>query len=344
MEMTAAELLEAALDGTLSDDDAQTITSTETTTEQPAGDEPAVAAADEAPAEQAPEAEAQQGEPTEAGAETEAPIQSRSGAYTIPYQKLVDARTERDALREEVAALKQQLSGLTVTQQQNLAVAQGAAQGRADAGQAQTQADGNLAAATQAIAGGVDVAIFGDFSEESIARGVAELNRRTAEAIRAEMQETLRTALTPLRETVTKSADQLHLDAIFATHPDAFEIVESAEFEAWRNGLPAFARAGVEHAIANGSPQEVVEVLDAFRGAAAAKPQAQQEEQQQQTAVRPALEAPKPRVPNSLSEVPGAAPADETQQTLAMAGNSGALLDRMATMTPDQLDALMNRI
>ncbi len=324
MSMTAAELLEAALDGTLQEDDALT-TSQPNTESAPA---PTVTAA--------PDAQATQ----QAGAtETEvegAPILSKSGAYTIPYEKLAEAREGRKAALDRVAQLEQQVAALTSQQQQNLATAQADAQDRAAAGQSQTAADANLAAATQAMESGVDIAIFGDFSEEALANGVAELNRRAMEQIRAEMRETIRREFAPLREQEAKTATQSHYDAIYSAHPDADEIVDSTEFAAWRNSLPAFARAGVDTAMKGGSAQEVVEVFNAFRGIAKQQPQP--------NTARNAPEALPLRVPNSLSDVPGSAPTDAAAQTLAIAGNSGALLDRMSSMTAAQIDALMDKI
>ena len=181
---------------------------------------------------------------------------------------------------------------------------------------------------------GVDLALFGDFSEEDLAKGVAELNRRAMEAVRAELHDTIRRELAPLRAQEAKTATTSHYDAIYAAHKDADEIVESAEFAAWRDNLPAFAKAGVEHALTKGAAKDVIEVFDAFR---ATKPQ-------QPSTARPAPEAPVRRVPNSLSEVPGAAPMDETQQTLAAAGNTSALLDRMAAMSQEQRDALLDNL
>ena len=322
MSMTAAELLEAALDGTLQDDDAPT--------EQPD------ASTEGVPAAAAPEGQDKQ----EAGnAETEvegAPILSKSGAYTIPYEKLAEAREARKAAQDRIAQLEQQVAELTSAQQRNLAAVQADAQDRANAGQAQTAADANLAAATQAMAEGVDLSIFGDFSEEDLAKGVAELNRRAMETVRAELHDTIRRELAPLRAQEAKTATDSHYDAIYAAHKDADEIVESAEFAAWREALPAFAKAGVEHALTKGSAQDVIEVFDEFR---ATKPP-----QPNTSTARTAPEAPVRRVPNSLSDVPGAAPMDETQQTLAAAGNTSALLDRMAAMSQEQRDALLDNL
>ena len=320
MSMTAAELLEAALDGTLQDDDA--------TTEQPD------ASTEGVPAAAAPEGQDKQDD-TSTETEVAAPILSKSGAYTIPYAKLAEAREARKAAQDRITQLEQQVAELTSAQQRNLAAVQADAQDRANAGQAQTTADANLAAATQAMAEGVDISVFGDFSEEDLAKGVAELNRRAMAQVEQRLMAALDDRLAPLRAQEAKTATSAHYDAIYAAHKDADEIVESAEFAAWRDALPAFAKAGVEHALTKGAAKDVIEVFDAFR---ATKPP------QPNSTARPAPEAPARRVPNSLSDVPGAAPMDETQQTLAAAGNTSALLDRMAAMTPEQRDALLDNL
>lgn len=320
MSMTAAELLESALDGTLQDDEALT--------EQPD------VSTDDVPAAASTERQTDQ-QTGDSDTEVEgSPILSKSGAYTIPYEKLAEAREARKAAQDRIAQLEQQVAELTGAQRQNLAAVQADAQDRANAGQAQTATDANLAVAAQAMTEGVDLAIFGDFSEEDLAKGVAELNRRAMETVRAELHETIRRELAPLRAQEAKTATDSHYDAIYAAHKDADEIVESAEFAAWRANLPAFAKAGVEHALTKGSAQEVIEVFDEFR---ATKPQ-------QPNTARTAPEAPARRVPNSLSDVPGAAPMDKTQQILAAAGNAEALLDSMDSLTPEQRDALLDNL
>lgn len=321
MSMTAAEILQAALDGTLQEDEAYTA-------------QPPNVDTDDAPAAASTES---QDEPQAGATETEveAPILSKSGAYTIPFEKLVEAREGRRAAQERVAQLEQQLAELTAPQQHNLAAAQANAQDRAEAGQGQTVADANLTAATQAMADGVDVSIFGDFSEEDLAKGVSELNRRAMAQVEQRLMAALDDRLAPLRAQEAKKTTDAHYEAIYSAHQDADEIAESAQFAAWRNSLPAFAKAGVEHAMTKGSAQEVIEVFDAFR--ATTKPQ-------QPNAARTAPEAPARRVPHSLSDVPGAAPMDKTQQILAAAGNAEALLDSMDSLTPEQRDDLLNNL
>ena len=124
--MTPAEMLDAAMDGTLDvDGGAEHV------------DKPSDEENQGQQAEQAEQATAGEGLPSD-GAEVQepegAPIASKSGAYTIPYQKLVDARTDRDAWKQRAEQLEAQVQSLSTQQQANLASAQQDAQNRADAG------------------------------------------------------------------------------------------------------------------------------------------------------------------------------------------------------------------
>ena len=155
--MTSEQLLEAALDGKL-DMDSGAIGEGDTT-----GDEGQNKLTQQQPANTATVAD---DEPVGA------PIASKSGGYTIAYEKLSEARTQRDQFKAEAEALRAQLESLSAAQQANLAQAQQDATNRAQAGNAPTEADQNLQLAQGAIGQGVDVSIFGDFSEEALAAGI----------------------------------------------------------------------------------------------------------------------------------------------------------------------------
>lgn len=262
-----------------------------------------------------------------------APIVSKSGAYTIPYEKLASARQERDQFKAKSEELAAQLAQLTEAQQANLAKAAEGAQARQDAGQAQTQSDQALAAAQAAISQGVDLSVFGDFSEAGIANGISTLLAQAVPTIRAELKAEMDKELAPFKQVQVKTAADAHMTAIYAKHPDADELVESGEFKKWIDSLPSFSRQGVEKAMQAGTTEQIVEVFDSFK-ALSGKPAANP---------KPALDVQR-RVPTSLSEIAGGSPVDVTQQTLQMAGNPAALLDRMASMTPEQIDAVMNRV
>lgn len=314
--MTPQELLAAAEAGTLDMD-----------SEEPQIKEPAPQQQDATPAEaqdQAPE-----------GAEVVAPIASKSGAYTIPYEQLAKAREQAKAFAAEAEMLRAQLAELSATQAANLAQAQADAQDRADAGQAATQEDANLVAAQQAVADGVDPAIFGDFSEEGIAKGVQTL-----------VQQGVQRAIAPLLQerqaAAQQSATAAHYEAIYAAHPDADELAQSAEFSAWRESLPAFARGAVDQALTQGDAASVVDVFSTFKASANSSSATQEGSR-----VRQALAAAKaqPQVPTSLSEIGGqAASSSAAEQVAALASNPEALLARMSDLTPAQLEKLMNSV
>ena len=270
--------------------------------------------------------------------EKPAPIASKSGEYTIPYEKLTSARTERDHYKAEAAQLREQLASLTAAQASNFAAAQQQAQTRADAGQAPTQADSNLALAQAAAAQGVDVAIFGDFSEEGIANGVAQLVAQMEARANARVEEKLNAALAPLREREAQSAVSAHQQAIYGAHPDADEVYESSEFKAWMDNQPSYARAAIEHTLANGTAQQVVEVFSTFKGSTGKGTPAD--------AVSKALAKAQQQPPMSLSELPGAAASGngDAERVAALAGDPAALLDFMTGLSPEKQTRLMNSV
>lgn len=330
MTTEAQQLLDAAFAGTLNlDADAsqdKTPTATDSEAGNPANNTPA-------PVEGA---QATQDD------EKPAPIASKSGEYTIPYEKLTSARTERDQYKAEAAQLREQLASLTAAQASNFAAAQQQAQTRADAGQAPTQADSNLAAAQQAIAQGVDPSVFGDFSEEGIANGVdTVVERKVAVAesrMREEMRKELNAALAPLREREAQSAVSAHQQAIYGAHPDADEVYESSQFKAWMGNQPSYARAAIEYTLANGNAQQVVEVFSSFKGATGKGTPAD--------AVSKALAKAQQQPPISLSDLPGAAASGngDAERVAALAGDPAALLDFMAGLSPEKQNRLMNSV
>lgn len=341
MALTPAELLEKALNGESLDGDDTAIQGNQDNTNGADGAGVAADTAGQGDEGNTQEAAAMQAQATDdepAGA----PIASKSGAYTIPYEKLEQARTHAKTLEGENEALRAQVAELTAKAQTNLANAEDGAQARADAGQAQTQADQNLEAAKAAIGQGVDISMFGDFSEEAIAKGLGTMMAQMREELRAELRQESAQALKPLKEQQAKEASDGHLSAIYQKHPDADEIVQSAEFNAWFKALPSFSRGAVAAVLdpkTGGTAAEVVEVFDTFKaqtGKAAPAPRAQGDGK------APEVQR---RVPNSLSEAAGEQHQDVTQQVMASAGTDpNALMERMQDMTPEQIERVLNSI
>ena len=330
MTMSPAEVLEAAMEGRL-DLDSGAIRDDAATTDTE-GD-PAAQATETTPTDPAKTTEATDDDKQEREG---APIASKSGTYTIPYQKLADARTDRDSWKAKAEALEAQVQTLSAKQQANLAQAQQDAQARADAGQAPTKADNMVAVAEGAIADGADASLFGDFSEDALAKGIQKL---VDQQVDAKVEAKVSKALEPLQAKQQQEEGQSHYDAILKAHPDAAEVAESAEFAAWRDALPSFMRAGVESALDKGTATQVIEVFATFKAASGGKGAPQQSQTKKQP------EAETRRVPVSLSEMAGAAPTDEVQQVLRLAtSNPGALLDAMADMTEEKRNRLLDLV
>ena len=329
MALTPAEILEKALNGESLDGD-------EVATGQSHGDTDGAAGAEGAAVDAAnATSDAADDEPVGA------PIASKSGAYTIPYEKLDEARTRAKTLETENEALRKEIAELSARQQANIARAEERAQDRADAGQAQTQADANLAAAKEAISAGADVSLFGDFSEEALAKGIKSLVAMERDAMRAELRADLEREFAPMKAKQAQEQSDSHTNAILGKHPDAYEVVQSAQFDAWMKSLPSFSRAAVAAVLdpaTGGTADQVIEVFDAFKtqtGRAAAPVN-------KSGGKAPEVQR---RVPNSLSEMAGEQHQDIAQQVMASAGtDNAALLERMQDMTPEQIERVMNAI
>ena len=315
-DMTPAQMLDAAMEGTLDgvlDDGEQQKVEQSTTAAEPQTEQ----------AQEYPEGTL---------------IASKSGTYGIPYEELAKARERAKDAELEVQQLRAQLQDLTAKQQANLAAAQERAQDRAESGEQATQADANLAVAQDAIAGGVDVSIFGDFSEEALAKGIATLQAQMAQQMREQILSDVRKELEPLQRKEQQSAQDAHMQAIYSKHPDADEVVQSKEFADWAKSLPSIMQTAVDTALKDGTTQQVIEVFDAFKAGAGRATTTTQ-------AFKPATTTARKSAPISLSEIAGEPHRDSVQATLAVAGdNPAALLGAMENMTNEQIERLMNTV
>ena len=254
-------------------------------------------------------------------------VLARDGKHTIPYETLVKHREGEQHWKAQAEAAQQQLAEL-----------QAQAQARADAGTAPTKTDNMLATAEAAIESGADVGIFGDFSEEALANGIATL-------VEQQVQARVSAALEPLATKQAKDAAAAHYDAIYSKHPDADSIAQSTEFAAWVNAQPSAVRNaywGLFDPHTGGTAQEIVEVFDAFKGTgtpnpnttAAADPKA---------AASAAVAAARATPPASLSSIPGARVegASELDRAADMSGPD--MLEATKNMSPAQIEAWLDR-
>lgn len=280
--------------------------------------------------------------PTEAELNaSNAVILAKDGKHTISYQKLIDARSEAQQARADAEAARAELAAL-----------QAQAQQRADAGQQPTQTDANAAAADKAIQAGIDPAIFGDFSEEALAKGIAALTAQglqplltTVQALQRQV-EALQGELVPLKQSQATSAADAHYGAIYKAHPDADSLAQSQELAAWIGAQPSFARAGFQAVLASGSAAEVIELFTEFKkatGTVQAAAPAPAPAADQRAAARAVIAAAPTPAPVSLTDIPGGA-AGPGSRFEAMAAMSGPqLAEALESMSEEQREAFLNR-
>ena len=267
------------------------------------------------------------GTTTEAGDPANAVVLARDGKHTIPYETLVKHREGEQHWKAQAEAAQQQLAEL-----------QAQAQARADAGTAPTTTDNMLATAEAAIESGADVGIFGDFSEEALAKGIATL-------VEQQVQARVSAALEPLATKQAKDAAAAHYDAIYSKHPDADSIAQSTEFAAWVNAQPSAVRNaywGLFDPHTGGTAQEIVEVFDAFKGTGTPNPNTPAAADQK-AAASAAVAAAKATPPASLSSIPGARVegASELDRAADMSGPD--MLEATKNMSPAQIEAWLDR-
>lgn len=264
-------------------------------------------------------------------------ILAKDGKHTISYDKLVQAREGERTARAE----SEQLRAHVAEAERKLADLQAQAQARANAGQAPTATDNQAAAAQAAIDAGANPELFGDFSPEAMAKGVAALVEQQVAARMAAIDATLQ----PLQKQAATDATADHFNAIYSAHPDADSIAESQEFAVWKSSQPAIVRAALDRAMTEGGSADVIEVFGAFKAAtsqSAPPPAATQKAPSPAEAARAAIAKVAAQPPASLSDIPGGRVGAANRHE-AMAGMSAIdRLDAMRDMTPTQIDDYLN--
>ena len=274
------------------------------------------------------------GTKTEAGDPANTVVMARDGKHTIPYETLVKHREGEQHWKAQAEAA----AAREAAAQQQLAELQAQAQARADAGTAPTTTDNMLATAEAAIESGADVGIFGDFSEEALAKGIATL-------VEQQVQARVSAALEPLATKQAKDAAAAHYDAIYSKHPDADSIAQSTEFAAWVNAQPSAVRNaywGLFDAKTGGTAEEIVEVFDAFKAVSTSNPNTTAAADPK-AAASAAVAAARATPPASLSSIPGARVegASELDRAADMSGPD--MLEATKNMSPAQIEAWLDR-
>lgn len=256
-------------------------------------------------------------------------ILAKDGKHTISYDKLVQAREAEKTWRDTATAAQQELADLKAQAQQ-----------RADAGIAPTKVDNQVAAAEAAIDAGVDPELFGDFSEEAIAKGVQYLISKSVPAL---VDAQVKQALQPHQQKQEADQHSSHFALIYEKHPDLDSVLESKELQGWLSAQPGYVRAGFEATMKSGSAPEVIELFDTYK-AATGKGQAADTPAPKdvKAAAQAAIASAKPAVPNSLSDFPGgrAGPANAFEAIANLPPHEQ--IDAVAQLPAEQRERWLN--
>jgi hypothetical protein len=256
---------------------------------------------------------------------SKAVVLARDGKHTIPYERLEKARQGEQHWKAQAEEAQRQLVDLKAQ-----------ADARADAGQAPTKTDNMVATAEAAIEKGVDPGLFGDFSEEALAAGIAKLVQQQVEA-------QVGKAVAPLQAKQQRDAATAHYEAIYKAHPNADSIVESAEFKAWVEAHPSAVRDAywkLFDPATGGTADQIVEVFDAFTKTGKEVPTAAAPDK---AAAKAAVASARAEPPPSLTSIPGGrADGLSPQERMASMGGD-ELYAAMENMNPAQIEAFLNK-
>lgn len=261
-------------------------------------------------------------------------LMAKDGVHTIDYQELVDARQGRQHWKAQAEAVQNELEGLRA-----------AAQERADAGAAPTQTDNMVMAADAAIAAGADPSLFGDFSEEDIARGVRQM---VVQQVAAEVSKAVK-PLQERHEQTLKAQEQSqadsHRDAVLTAHPDAVSIWQSTELQTWIGAKPGYEQAAIRGVLEEGETADLIAVFSRYKAELGIKPSATSAAPNPKAAAQAAIDAAQAKgtIPASLSGIPGGRAGGTTVHDQMDAMDAHSLAAAMNGMSEKQVDAFLNR-
>lgn len=268
--------------------------------------------------------------------EGEKVVLARDGVHTIPYEKLVEARERDRVSQEQLAAANAELESLRKQLQ-------------TPANVAPTQQEQDIETAQAAIDAGVNPELFGDFSEEALAKGIKELVAADVQVqVAAQVKAQVAEALKPMQAREQESAEAAHYRTIYEAHQDIDSILESGEFDAWKGAQPTYVQAALDGVLAQGTAEQVVELLNNYKQStnSTADP-ARADKLSTDDLKAKALEAIKnaaPPIPASLSDIPGGhkGATSITEQMDSMSGID--IADEMMSWSAEKREQYLNNL
>lgn len=265
---------------------------------------------------EATEGEQEETEEAPQQVEDEAPIASKDGKRTIPYDVLKSAREKERQEREKRIAAEQAMQQLQARMDamQQTGKVQEVAIGEASPDELDSMANDFPAVATL-----LEHTRKLEQQLQSVTQRMEQEDRQRQEATMSEV-----------RAAVDANPTLLHWE-----HNDPDRWAAAIEADTKLQASPAHRGLTLEQRLA-----KAVEIVDAFYGPDSAAPRAQAKPQNSP----PKKAAAAKEAPRTLSDIPGGAvPASDPVEEFAQM-SADRLGAQMENMTPDQINALLNRL
>lgn len=241
--------------------------------------------------------------------EDEAPIASKDGKHTIPYDVLKSERERRKAAEQAMQELQARVDAMQQTGRVQEVADDEASPDELDAMANDFPAVAKLLAHTRKL----------EQQLQTVTQRIEQEDRQRQEATMSEV-----------RQAVDANPTLLHWE-----HNDPDRWAAAIEADTKLQASPAHRGLTLEQRLA-----KAVEIVDAFYGPDSAAPRAQAKPQNSP----PKKAAAAKEAPRTLSDIPGGAvPASDPVEEFAQM-SADRLGAQMANMTPDQISALLNRL
>lgn len=251
-------------------------------------------------------------------------VMAKDGIHTIPFEKLAEARDEAKEWRQRFEEQQAHIAAMQQAQPNQAAPA--VAEGNLQTAQALIEASGN----DQDV-----IELFGDFSEQAIAKAVNTLvQQQLSTQVDAIVQQKLG-EITQQQQTLT--AQEQHFKSISDTHPDWTSVVESSEFDTWLKKQPSYVQDGIDQVFKGGTAHQVNQVLSDYKtqnNLVVNDPVASIKE-----AAKQAVNNARSQVPHSLSDLPAGSPTAVSREERLSNLNGAELVEEMGSWTQEQIDA-----
>jgi len=266
--------------------------------------------------------EAKVGDDAEASAEPEG-IMSKDGKHVIPYSRLTEAQ-------DDVARFK------ALSDQQQALISKLTEAKEADTGTGETKAQEDVLEELR-----------NEFPElaEKLAPAISKLVEQGVNATVAK----LTSLIEPLQASAKESSVDKHFNAIRTAHADFDTLMAGDAVDKWIETQPAFVRGRYQEVLERGNASEVSGLISAYKEAnkpAEATTDNKLSAEDVAKAAKEVVNKAKSatNVPVSLSDIPAGSIANTDELSAMTELSPVALMAKFEGKTPEQIDALINKV